>query len=479
MEFTSRSCSEPPSLRVARHTRLASNVRKSSAADDSSAFLLSPKAKRQKVLAPIEDAVVISDAEDGGGAAGREDDLGGEHPDWATSIAAEDRRSLLSSTAWLNDSVIDTAIEMIAAQKANLRTVPSTVIVAATTKKTSGDGPVREALRVHLQDSDITIFLPLNLGNTHWVLVYLVVASKSAVLVDSLSSPVHTRQALDMVRAFVSRFLPDTTSTWDQWTFAMRLGPQQPNVSDCGVYTIVAALYQAAGIPMPDTLDGALWRRLVLAMMPPPDPATAAAMTKWGVSASPALLTAEDLAADDRFRLTPEQDSHSPPPASDVVRLRGLVAEYHRRIQSVENLRTTGLSQIRARRAACAAKMDRLRDIDRVVTCLLAAAGDELRRSEDELAQMDEQVDALGRMVDLASGAAKVFWPTANAIETARSALTSLVALRRLHRTRIVAATAFRDRLGVVDFKGPEGVVEAFLAECAEAEEVLRGGGFV
>lgn len=471
----SPSPSDSHALRAAARHQNTGSVRKISIANENSGVRLSPKAKRQKFFDPVKDSITIEEVitiedsnESGGGDDGKHagdvEDVSSEH--WPTFISAQDRGVLLSCTGWLNDGIVDTAMEMIAALKANLRTVSSTIIVAATTK-TGDDSLVPETMRVHLRDQDITILLPLNIGNSHWLLAYLVVASKSAVLVNSMTSDLYTAQGREMVSTFVTRFLPGTD--WSQWTFTPSPSPQQPNSSDCGVYTIAAAFYLAASIPLPNTLDGALWRRVILAMMPPvagSDPAPAP------------LLTAEDMAVENRLSIatttTAEQDPLRPGTTVDVA---DYLHEFRRRSASLDSFRASGISQLRSRRDACAARLDRLRDVGSVVGALLAAMGEEeIRRARGELAQMEEQADALGKMVGLARDGIKVYWPAAPAVDGARAGLPCLLAMKRMHAGRIVAATAFRDRLRGVDFRGAEAVVGAAIAGYAAAEEVLGGG---
>ncbi|KAK1957367.1 hypothetical protein LY78DRAFT_552950, partial [Colletotrichum sublineola] len=109
------------------------------------------------------------------------------------------------------------------------------------------------------------LILTVNLGNTHWVLCVIEHAEQAATsmrLMDSMPSNANTARAQDLVSAFVKHYLPKTNKT-RQGRLRPTLSNTQSNISDCGTFVFVFALFAITEEPLPAHVDCRFWRRVM------------------------------------------------------------------------------------------------------------------------------------------------------------------------------------------------------------------------
>lgn len=97
---------------------------------------------------------------------------------------------------------------------------------------------------LHLHDK---VFLPINIDNTHWVLVVIFVQKKKLVFYDSLltcTSSIASKKIIQTVLRWWIKYHQQKNLPFfpEEWTLSKRNDlPQQPNGFDCGIYTMLFA----------------------------------------------------------------------------------------------------------------------------------------------------------------------------------------------------------------------------------------------
>ena len=329
---------------------------------------------------------------------------------WPQYITCHDRALLLDSESWLNDAIIDTAMEMIAAQRPFCRAIASTV-VKATTHSDMTSPP-------DLQEPDICVIMPINVAESHWVFASLDVPSRSAIIQDSMPTAATNALVKAVVRRTISKLLSLDPS---QWTVKSGGGPRQNGPNDCGVFVIAASVYFVANVELPSSLDCTFWRRVILCMMP------------GGTDISVALKP-QDAAQFDMPDYRRPGDSHS---TGKVTRPEFLAS--YRQVQTMaEAMRREGLAIAARQHKELEGHLGNLHELARIFGLLLSDETAALPDLEADLQDVGRQLEAYnqfddpGRTARRPSSAAK---KVTDAIQEVRSELRSwkLILTRRIH----------------------------------------------
>lgn len=193
---------------------------------------------------------------------------------WVATLGKDQREKALASCApstYLNDDVINACLEMLTSRITHLRTL-STLLVDAEEKT------LQQAIRRIPPLSPREKGIPAQPGNLshlvltfgfqpvheHWGLAWLDFDSRTADIYDSNPSVVEGQfqKACRQVRRLI-KLLPAPYNLDTEWSIQAAPFVTQSNYEDCGVYTIAAAFYRAAGLcaPVPGpSVDGSLWR---------------------------------------------------------------------------------------------------------------------------------------------------------------------------------------------------------------------------
>ena len=115
--------------------------------------------------------------------------------------------------------------------------------------------------------------MPLLLLGDHWGLITIEIDVCTVSFWDSLEDKAHESEARRIVDAFEHFDRTSRTITYQsaseefalrdrRWVFDVQKCPQQATRDDCGIYTIVFAIYKSVGLTLPESLDVGLWRQL-------------------------------------------------------------------------------------------------------------------------------------------------------------------------------------------------------------------------
>lgn len=115
--------------------------------------------------------------------------------------------------------------------------------------------------------------MPLLVSGDHWALITIENVARTVTFWDSLEDPAHESKARRILHDF-EQFVRTSPAIEYQlaseafafgdksWAFAVQKCPQQENQTDCGIYTLVFAVYKVLGLTLPESLDVGLWRQL-------------------------------------------------------------------------------------------------------------------------------------------------------------------------------------------------------------------------
>ena len=123
-----------------------------------------------------------------------------------------------------------------------------------------------------LSPEDSTLIFPLQVNGNYWALVVADTAHVTTEFWNSLPNPkceIKARNALHdlgrSLRGGSDRMSNDPALT--EWTWAPQPCPKQDNSNDCGIYTIVFAMYRILNLPLPQSIDSHLWRQVLYVLL--------------------------------------------------------------------------------------------------------------------------------------------------------------------------------------------------------------------
>ena len=179
----------------------------------------------------------------------------------------------LGAETWLNDQVINFVAKQVIQQETSNIYCFSSYLIAKLLRNSSEErrydfSTARNWHRPReLRQTGTTIFnfkhllVPVNEGNSHWLLVHVDVESRLICLYDSGGSQTSAKNTNSRYLRVMKRYLQDAeaevvsgrteqTSQSGPWTIQNRSGttPKQTNGYDCGVFTLVNMSLIARGI---------------------------------------------------------------------------------------------------------------------------------------------------------------------------------------------------------------------------------------
>lgn len=196
---------------------------------------------------------------------------GDEQPQscWVSTLPDETRQRALSScepSTYLNDDVINAALEMVVSQFPRLRTFNTFQMASGGTTLQNAIScmlPLHEREGKANRLDHLILVAGFQPVPAHWALAWLDVDQRRADIYDSIPS-----HSLAPHRKVIEDLIGVLGKPYDEvkgWTIERAPFAAQPNNDDCGVYTIAAAFYRAAEHDPPgptERLDGDLWRLL-------------------------------------------------------------------------------------------------------------------------------------------------------------------------------------------------------------------------
>ncbi|KAL1873439.1 hypothetical protein VTK73DRAFT_984 [Phialemonium thermophilum] len=391
---------------------------------------------------------------------------------WPSYIGPDDLRPLTGPGQWLGDAVVNTVMRIIVAQRPHLRTLDSTYLTTGhsnlrgRTGSSSSDVTVAKAEGLH--DSGIGILLPLNLSNQHWVLGCLEVDKKRADVWDPLPSEEHTLAATDLISQFVSRYLPESISSWCEWDHYSFRSIRQHNAYDCGVYILATASFYAADLEMPGSIQVEDWRRLFLTLLPREQPSVSVPPTQC-LSPTPSSTTTLECQSSTSIPATPPAESHRV--SSSASMQPRLVTAIDATIDVPFTVPTqpplvigsTGREDPRMHIQWCS----------QMLSLGLEAAKDNVRRTRAAVKGRIETIEPIRQVVKILTERGRVELVRLER-EMAGSSSASKP-LRQYLRRRHMAATAWQRRIGDVGIDAALVYLDARLMELdADDEEIDR-----
>ena len=178
---------------------------------------------------------------------------------------------------WLNDDIINGYLEAVAQHakdQIGLRHGQTPNVHAFSSffyEKLQKDGPEgvrRWSSRAKVGGENLLkaekLFIPINKGHNHWVLMYVNPQSKTVEYFDSFHQPYP--DAMSKIKDWL-RFELKNQFVESEWTFTQGSGPRQRNGQDCGVFCTITAKMIMLGVdPMAVTqADMPVQRRRMLA----------------------------------------------------------------------------------------------------------------------------------------------------------------------------------------------------------------------
>jgi hypothetical protein len=175
--------------------------------------------------------------------------------------------ALKQEKSWLGGETVDYFLQMAAFCQPSFTTITSLMLKHARAKDTPEHFSVSQMLIDARNGKSVNnVLVAVNVANQHWLSVLLNCSEATAHVHDSGPLPKPSSDAqqtvinhLNVLKTFLPEELGDGTVDVGQC-------PLQQDGYNCGVFTIVNSFFLAAGIPLPESLDGRLWRHLLLAM---------------------------------------------------------------------------------------------------------------------------------------------------------------------------------------------------------------------
>jgi Ulp1 family protease len=94
------------------------------------------------------------------------------------------------------------------------------------------------------------IFIPVNVGCVHWLLLDVLPQHNKILCYDSLANQART----DAVTRPVARFMQEYSRSTSSWSYQQCAPPQQRDGVNCGVFTLMYAFFCGQGMQIPQTL---------------------------------------------------------------------------------------------------------------------------------------------------------------------------------------------------------------------------------
>jgi sentrin-specific protease 1 len=156
---------------------------------------------------------------------------------------------------WLNDQVINLNL-ILMAQRDILNYFMSTFFFSCLYNLQFGKYDYLYGRKQYPANIDIfafeKVFVPINIGNFHWILAVIYMECQAIYLFDSMSSSTHSKRILNALLQFLchEKIFRKKTSLAESdasinanWTLvdSMTRCPQQDNSYDCGVFTTMFA----------------------------------------------------------------------------------------------------------------------------------------------------------------------------------------------------------------------------------------------
>ena len=167
--------------------------------------------------------------------------------------------SLRQAGTWLSSTAIQLTLEHCHA--AGVRIFDPSFLSSASEKNLKSLSP-----------GDSTLVFPLQVKGNHWALIVVDTANDTAEFWNSLSNPKHDIEAQNAVhnlgrslRGGSDRMPNDAAPI--EWIVTPQPCPSQDNSNDCGIYTIVFAMYRILNVPIPQSIDSHLWRQVLCILL--------------------------------------------------------------------------------------------------------------------------------------------------------------------------------------------------------------------
>ena len=240
--------------------------------------------KRLAVKLTVEEAQRVEFWRDGANKGGGDERMG----NIGEAVLTQEKFAALRNGRWLNDEVINASLHMYKSMHSGNGKKPSHVFpsffytrlvempggycyerVRRWTKWITAkhmlhyidvEGEQREQALPHVEVEGNKwlnlflfdkVFIPINIMNSHWFLIVLVMDAKEVRIIDSVGG--------DKSKYFenICAWLRDeglkvnvSVDRYDGWRLVIVAGPVQENGTDCGVFTIVAAEMYMLDIPL-------------------------------------------------------------------------------------------------------------------------------------------------------------------------------------------------------------------------------------
>ena len=164
--------------------------------------------------------------------------------------------SSLRSGKWLSTTAIQLALEH--CYTAGVRVFDPSFLSPASRKRLKPLSP-----------GDTTLIFPVNINGNHWALIVADTGKVTAEFWNSLPDPKYQIEAQNAIND-LGRCLhggSENKLALTEWTLTSQPCARQDNSSDCGIYTIVFAMYRILNLPIPQSIDPHLWRQVLCVLL--------------------------------------------------------------------------------------------------------------------------------------------------------------------------------------------------------------------
>lgn len=170
----------------------------------------------------------------------------------------------LRKATWLNDEVINFYMSMLQERNTKYHYFNSFFLVKLVENgKYCYNNVKRWTKKFNILEKE-KIFIPVNLGNTHWTMMVIHMTAKQISYYDSMSGSGrrHMNAVLQWIKDDVQDKLKQSLDMSDWKIIDESKVPQQRNGYDCGVFSIMCADYVSDNLPLVYTQDEMIENRL-------------------------------------------------------------------------------------------------------------------------------------------------------------------------------------------------------------------------